>query len=147
MILRWREKTSFPVEIDGLLPDLILGRAVDDVLKLPARAGNQDAELGDLFSAQPSDGSSLILEGDLRPVRGIGRAMEQGSLIVRGRVGPHLGARMKGGSIELIGDADDWAGVPEDAGRPFAHPRRRGTRAWRLVSREPARDARGCHSG
>ena len=111
MILRWNDKTTLPVETDRLTPEGLLGRTSAEVSKLRIRVGNQDAELGDVFSVVEESEPILSLEGDLVHVRGIGRGMERGTLIVNGVAGPHLGARMSGGVIEVRGDVDDWAGA------------------------------------
>ncbi len=111
MILRWLDRTTLPVEMDRFTPEALLGLSTQVVSKAAIRVGNSDAELGDLFSIHPEGDGVLTLEGDLRPVRGIGRGMEQGTLVVRGRVGSHLGARMIGGVIEVHGDVDDYAGA------------------------------------
>src|SRR5690242_10822586 len=111
MILRWKDRTTLPVETDQLTPEALLGLAAAEVSKVCVRVGNQDAELGDLFSVVEESDPTLILEGDLVPVRGIGRGMERGTLIGHGVAGPHLGARMSGGVIEARGDVEDWAGA------------------------------------
>ena len=97
--------------MERLTPEAFLGRAPDEVARSIVRIGNQDAELGDVFSVDRDGSETLTLEGDLRHVRGIGRGMERGTLVVRGLAGPYLGAGMSGGEIEVHGDADDWAGA------------------------------------
>ena len=47
--------------------------------------------------------------------------MAAGTLTVRGNVGTHLGSGMRGGAIEVFGDADDWAGAELRGGRVLEH--------------------------
>jgi len=123
MLLRWLDKTHLPVEADGLVPATFAGLDAGAAARLRARVGNQTAELGDLFAVEPTDDATLSLEGDLRHVRGIGRDMAEGSLIVRGAAGPYLGAGMSGGTVEVHGDADDWAGAEMRGGLLRVHGR------------------------
>jgi formylmethanofuran dehydrogenase subunit C len=58
----------------------------------------------------------LILRGDLRRVKWIGRAMSRGKMTVEGSVGMHLGAYMAGGEIDVRGDAGDWIGAEMTGG-------------------------------
>ena len=110
MILRWRNKTTLPVESESLRPEEFLGLAAAGAARLPAHIGNQVGELGDIFECNDDGSIVLTLEGDLRRVRGIGRGMAAGRLVVRGTAGPELGHNMAGGEIEVFGDAGDRAG-------------------------------------
>jgi formylmethanofuran dehydrogenase subunit C len=113
MLLRWLDRTTLPVEADGLTPTALAGLSPADAQRRPIRVGNQRAELGDLFAVDPAEsgGDSLTIEGDMRNVSGIGRGMDGGTLTVRGVAGPHAGAGMSGGVLEIDGDAGDWAGA------------------------------------
>jgi formylmethanofuran dehydrogenase subunit C len=120
MILRWKDGTKLPVEADSLVPETVAGRPADEVARMPLSVGNARAEVGDLFVVDRSNGTgseeTLILEGDLRNLRGIGRRMARGTLTVRGDAGPYLGAGISGGLIEVHGNADDWAGAEMSGG-------------------------------
>ncbi len=123
MILQWLDRTTLPVDSDRLTPEVLGSLSADQGAALTVRVGNQDAELGDLFSVQDDGSETLTLEGDLRRVRGIGRGMSRGSLVVRGRGGAHLGAGMSGGSIEVFGDVGDWAAAEMRGGFLRVHGR------------------------
>ena len=113
MILRWLDKTTLARRADRLTPEAFLGRCAGRGREArPSAVGNQDAELGDVFSVD-ADGRR-----DARPWRatcatsaGSAGGWSGGRSIVRGDAGPHLGAGMTGGTIEVHGDADDWAGA------------------------------------
>jgi formylmethanofuran dehydrogenase subunit C len=79
-------------------------------MKLPL--GNTSVEVGELFDVDGdiADGH-LILEGDLRPVRGIGAGNSSGRIAVRGDVGPRAGVGMSGGELTIEGSAGPWAGA------------------------------------
>ncbi|MBX6314344.1 MAG: formylmethanofuran dehydrogenase subunit C, partial [Isosphaeraceae bacterium] len=112
LTLRWKGSTTLAVEADGLRPDTLAGLSAAEAARLPAVVGNISAELGELFEVA-GDGADghLVLEGDLRAVRGIGRGMASGRLTVQGDAGTHLGAGMSGGMIEVEGSVGDWAGA------------------------------------
>jgi len=111
MTLRWLSATTLPVEADGLTPEGLSGRTAAEVARLPLPVGNRDAAVGDLFAVGDADTSTLTFDGDVSCVRGIGRGLAGGSIVVRGRAGALLGAGMSGGSIVVEGDAGDWAGA------------------------------------
>ena len=111
MILRWRDATTLPVEVDGLTPSAVLGVSAADIRRQPARAGNRQVELGELFEVESTDDASLTLEGNLSHVRKLGAGMTGGHLVVRGDAGPWLGSGMLGGRIDVYGRAADGAGA------------------------------------
>jgi formylmethanofuran dehydrogenase subunit C len=111
MILRWLDKTSLPVEMEGLVPETFLGRSAAEVGRFAVHVGNQQAELGDVFSIHETAADCLTLEGDLGHVRGIGRGMSGGRMVVKGLAGAYVGAEMTGGVVEVDGDVSDWAGA------------------------------------
>ena len=56
------------------------------------------------------------MRGDAGRVKWIGRGMTRGRITIHGNAGMHLGAYMKGGTIEVTGDASDWVGAEMTAG-------------------------------
>jgi formylmethanofuran dehydrogenase subunit C len=110
-----------PVEADQFVPTTFLGLSVDAVSRLALHVGNAPASLGELFDVEDDGRDVLTLEGDLRHVRGVGRGMTEGSLVVRGAAGLFLGAGMTGGAIEVFGDVGDWAGAAMEGGRLHVH--------------------------
>jgi formylmethanofuran dehydrogenase subunit C len=125
--LRWLDKTTLPVEGTPLSPEALGGLPAAEVARRPIPVGNGTAEVGDLFRvgepADAPDADSITVEGDLRHVRGLGRGMARGTLVVRGDVGAHLGAGMSGGVITVHGDAADWAGAEMRGGLLRVHGR------------------------
>ena len=123
LILTWKNSTHVPIEGDILRPDAFAGRSVESVSRTLIRVGNAEAELGDLFTitGNSSEDSALLLEGDLRPVKRIGRGMAGGSIHVRGACGEGLGQAMHAGSITVDGSVGDSAGMAMRGG--FLHVR------------------------
>ena len=121
MILRWKDTTHAPIETDDFTPENLLPLAPAELARRPLLVGNQTAEFGDLFTIEPTDNPFLTLEGNLRHIRGLGRKMASGHLILRGQAGPYLGAEMIGGRIDLHGDAADYAGAEMRGGLIHIH--------------------------
>src|SRR3954447_4306211 len=106
LMLRTRDATRLPIEADGLLPDRLANLSAIEVSRLNLPVGNTSAPLGDPFRAEGKAGNgAIIFEGDRRPVRGIGRGLGSGTIIVRGDAGAELGAGMTGGAILAYGIA------------------------------------------
>lgn len=103
---------SLPVEATGLSPENLALLDASAAARLMLPVGNTTAEVGDLFQVV-GDGHDerVVFEGDLSHVRGLGQGMKSGSILVRGPVGPRLGAEMVGGRIEAEGDVAGWAGA------------------------------------
>jgi len=111
LTLTWKGPIGRAVDGDELRPETLAGRS-EVVARIPVPAGNSTVDLGELFRVE-GDGSDglIVLEGDLRPVRGLGSRMASGRMVIRGDVGPRLGSGMSGGSIEVEGSAGIWAGA------------------------------------
>jgi formylmethanofuran dehydrogenase subunit C len=107
---------AIPLEAECLTPDRLVGQSADAIARLPVWHGNRERGLGEFFTIDPG-GEDVILQGDLRRVKGIGLRMTAGRVIVHGSVGMHAGAEMTGGELHIDGDADDWLGAEMHGGR------------------------------
>ena len=112
LTFRWKGSTTLPVEATGLSPETLSSLDAGAAARLTVPVGNSTAAVGDLFQVA-GDGrdEQLEFEGDLTHVRGLGHGMKSGSIVVRGPVGPRLGAEMAGGSIDAEGGVAGWAGA------------------------------------
>jgi len=91
--LQWRGVTGLPVAAEGLAPVTLAPLSPAQRDRWPLRVGNRSVPLAELFRIEGSiDDGHLVLEGDLRQVRQIGRGMTSGRLTIRGNVGTELGA-------------------------------------------------------
>ena len=106
--IRPKSSDTIPIEAEVLRPDLVANKPLDQIKQLTVYHGNRKRQLGECFelAGDASDGQ-LVLEGDFTCVKRIGQNMESGRINVRGPVGMHLGAEMRGGTIEVEGDAGD----------------------------------------
>src|SRR5687768_4626705 len=100
-----------PLEAEALCPDRLANLSHSELCALTVYHGKRQHPLGEFFEVEGERSQDLVLYGDLRKVRWIGRAMTRGSVTAYGPVGMHLGAYMKGGWIEVHGDAGDWIGA------------------------------------
>lgn len=115
--LTLRTPASIPIELHSILPELVAGRALADIERLPILSGNRQLPLAELFAVSgTSDDEVLDLKGDLANVHGLGSRMASGTIRAAGSVGRHLGAEMTGGSILVQGDAGDWVGAEMHGG-------------------------------
>jgi len=108
---RLRRQPTVPLEAEVLSPDAVAPLSHAEILSLIVYHGKRQLPLGEFFDVEGERSEHLVLHGDLRKVRWIGRAMSRGSITVHGSVGMHLGAHMSGGRIDVLGDASDWIGA------------------------------------
>jgi formylmethanofuran dehydrogenase subunit C len=116
-----KEELATPLEVEALSPDIVCGLAHAEILDLPIFLGNRQRRLGDFFEVEGEKSASLELHGDLAQVKWIGRGMSQGSIVIHGNAGMHLGASMSGGTITVDGDAADWLGAEMSGGLIRVH--------------------------
>lgn len=111
LVLEYRGQTTIPVEVEGLLPELVQPLSLDEIQRHLIYHGNEQLPLGEMFgiSGDPADGQ-MIFEGDLSGVHWIGAGLKSGKIEVRGPAGRHIGSEMTGGEIHVQGDVSDWVG-------------------------------------
>ena len=120
--LHYTATTTVPVEIEGLTPDAMQSKSVDDVRRFEIFLGNQKVPLAEMFEIE-GDCSDLQwhFHGDLSGVHWIGAHMQEGSIHVHGAAGRHVGSEMGGGTITVEGNAGDWVGGEMHGGRIDVH--------------------------
>ncbi|MGD2144328.1 MAG: formylmethanofuran dehydrogenase subunit C, partial [Anaerolineae bacterium] len=96
VVLSLKEPTTIPIEADSISPDDFSGRSRDEIAALPVFYGRRRVSLGDLFTVDGSGSENIVVSGDLAHVKRIGQEMSRGSITIRGDVGMHLGAKMRG---------------------------------------------------
>src|SRR5687768_5237461 len=92
---------TVPLEAEVLSPDTVAELSGSAIRALPVYHGKRQLPLGDFFDVEGERSADLVIHGNLKKVRWIGRKMSQGSITVHGTVGMHLGAYMTGGRIEV----------------------------------------------
>jgi formylmethanofuran dehydrogenase subunit C len=108
--LTLKEQPNVPLEAESLSPDHTQGLTAGAVGALPVFLGKRQLRVDDFFAVEGEGGEQLEIRGDAHQVKWVGRGMTQGRINVVGNIGMHLGAYMKGGTIEVSGDASDWVG-------------------------------------
>jgi formylmethanofuran dehydrogenase subunit C len=130
-------ETDLGIEVDGIVPDRLLGLRLDEIAGMPVWIGRDKLDLRSAFKIEvtehfpASENNPITIRwtGDLSNVHLIGAQMKQGkieidssagrhvgygmsggSITVRGSVGDYAGAEMRGGLLEILGDAGDHLG-------------------------------------
>ena len=109
--LTLRAPLARPLDADAIAPDRLAALDAAQISALELWDGRTAVALGDVFTVVGGDRSpSLVLEGDLSQLHGVGTLMSGGTLEITGSVGNALGARMRGGTITVQGSAGDDVG-------------------------------------
>jgi formylmethanofuran dehydrogenase subunit C len=108
--LTLKRHPDVPLEAECLCPDVLAGKAPDEVRALPVFLGKRRLRLDEFFDLDGPADDTLELHGDLGRVKWVGKGMTRGRIRIQGNVGMHLGAFMRGGSIEVTGNVGDWVG-------------------------------------
>jgi len=108
--LTLKEQPVVPLEAEVLTPDLSACLANDAIRALPVYLGKRQCRVADFFTVEGEASDEIEIRGDARQVKWIGRGMSRGKITIVGNAGMHLGAYMKGGSIEVSGHVSDWLG-------------------------------------
>ncbi len=109
--LTYHGQTSIPVEIEGLVPNVVRELPLAEIERFEIFHGNEKLPLAELFkiAGDGSDGR-MEFEGNLAGVHWIGAGMTAGVIDVAGDAGRHVGSEMRGGEIHVHGNASDWVG-------------------------------------
>ena len=91
-------------------PDRMVGLANEAIRALPVYLGKRQCRLDEFFDVDGESSDQLEIHGDAAKVKWIGRDMTRGRIKIHGNAGMHLGAYMKGGTIEVTGNGSDWIG-------------------------------------
>src|SRR5689334_24983739 len=108
LVLTLKDQPHVPLEAEVLSPDRLAGLSNEAVRALPVHLGKRTLRLDELFTVEGDGSDELEIRGDLTKVKWVGKGMTRGRVTVAGNVGMHLGAHMKGGAIEVRGNAGDW---------------------------------------
>jgi formylmethanofuran dehydrogenase subunit C len=124
LILSYITPTPIPVEIEGLTPEAIREKSLDEIRRWEIVRGNRKLPLGEVFQVDgdPAD-MTWDMRGNLASVHWIGAHMREGTIRIHGPAGRHLGSQMRGGRITVDGDAGDWVGGEMHGGLIHVHGR------------------------
>ena len=118
LTLTLRVPTPLPVELEGLTPDWVLDKSLNEIERFQVFNGNRKLPLAEFFSitGDATDGSMVFL-GDLSNIHWIGAHMKSGEVLIEGNAGRHVGSQMRGGRLTVHGDCDDYTGAEMRGGR------------------------------
>ncbi len=121
VILSLRKAPDIPLEADTVTPTHFAGKGVKEIGEIPVQCGNEVLKLKDFFdvsgkSAPNPDETDILVKGDLRKVKMIGKGMNGGQITVEGDVGMYLGAEMVAGRIHVKGSVGPWAAAEMEGG-------------------------------
>jgi formylmethanofuran dehydrogenase subunit C len=114
--LTLKEPPPVPLECETLSPDATAGLSQDGIRALPIYLGKRLSSIGDFFDVDGERSDEILMVGDARRVKWVGRGMTRGRITIRGNAGMHLGSQMKGGAIDVTGDVSDWLGAEMSGG-------------------------------
>ncbi|MBS7637286.1 formylmethanofuran dehydrogenase subunit C, partial [Candidatus Bathyarchaeota archaeon] len=115
LTLRKKVEVSLPIDGQAISPDNFAGRTLEEIEGLPILVGNRERRLGDIFEvsgtpAERAEEQAIVILGDTRSFRWIGRRMTGGLIRLEGDAGFNLGEEMTGGAITVQGNVEDWLG-------------------------------------
>jgi len=106
-----QEQPTVPLEAEHVSPDHVAGLSNNAVRALPVFHGKRQCRLDDFFTVEGDGSDDIEILGDASRVKWIGQNMTRGSIKIHGNAGMHLGSGMRGGTIEVTGNASDWVGA------------------------------------
>ena len=121
MYMSLKQVPDIPIEADTITPSAFAGKTIEQIGKLEVIQGSGSRELREFFEikgnpAESAEETEIVLTGDLRKVKMIGKGMNGGIIKIEGDVGMHLGAEMIAGRISVKGSVDAWAGAEMSGG-------------------------------
>jgi formylmethanofuran dehydrogenase subunit C len=108
--LTLRSPLDRALSADAIAADRFAALGALEISALRLWDGRNSIALGDVFSVSGERAQTVVLEGDLAKLHGVGTMMSAGALEINGSIGNAVGARMKGGTITVQGSAGDDAG-------------------------------------
>jgi formylmethanofuran dehydrogenase subunit C len=110
--LTLRSPLDRALSADAIAADRFAALGALEISALRLWDGRNSIALGDVFSVSGERAQTVVLEGDLAKLHGVGTMMSAGALEINGSIGNAVGAgsAMSGGSLVIAGDAGDRAG-------------------------------------
>jgi len=121
VILSLKEAPELPLEADTITPTHFAGKSVKEIGEIPIQQGNEVFKLKDFFdisgeSGPTPDETEILVKGDLKKVKMIGKGMNGGRITIDGDAGMYLGAEMIAGRIHVKGSVGPWAAAEMEGG-------------------------------
>lgn len=119
--LELTHRPDIPIEAETITPSDFQNKDISSISRLPIQQGNRSYPLSDFFRIDGTPSPSvketeIVLHGDLRRVKMIGRRMNGGRITIKGNAGMYLGAEMVAGRIHVNGSVGSWAAAEMQGG-------------------------------
>ena len=109
--LKLRSPLDGLLEIDGVTGDRLAALSEHEIAALPALMGSRAAKLGDFFDVKGERSPDVRIEGDVSRMHRLAAGMTGGSVRVVGNAGDEAGLAMAGGVLQIEGNAGDRLGA------------------------------------
>ncbi len=108
--------SSIPIEAEIITTNNFAGKSIEEIKKLSVWRGNREKTLGDFFDVKGSKvddpaGLKIIIDGDVSRVKGIGKKMTAGEIVINGNAGMHTADLQNGGKMTVNGDVEGFCGL------------------------------------
>jgi formylmethanofuran dehydrogenase subunit C len=109
------------IDCSPLTPDLLAGKASNDIGAILLQCGNQQLRTDFVFDISGNDASHIEFRNSNGKLDYIGAHMSTGSITVHGNAGSYLGLQMKNGQLSVQGNADAFAACGMAGGMLHVH--------------------------
>jgi formylmethanofuran dehydrogenase subunit C len=109
VVLALREPLAHRLDAECVAPDRFAELSASEIGRLPVWYGRTAATLGDFFDVRGERSAHVRVEGETANVDALGRGMRGGELDVAGDAGHSTGAGMGGGTLVVHGAVGDDA--------------------------------------
>lgn len=116
LVLTLKQAPATWLDVSVLTPDRLSGLKLREIGALPLHLGRERVAVRDMFDIRQGDPRCIQIRRAHPRLVGIGTAMTDGTIEVRGHGGHYAGRRMRGGSIRVRGNAGDWCGAAMEGG-------------------------------
>lgn len=103
--LRLNTSPTGRINLSGINPTKLAGLSAAEVARLHVEAGPEKICLGDCFKVEGTGNDTLVIEGTNARCDFIGAENKDGTIIVDGDAGFYAGRQMRGGRLEIRGNA------------------------------------------
>ena len=111
MTFRLRDGVCVPVDMQSLVPNLLLNKSIREIGHLQILAGTKWTKVGELFQISGEDCQNLAIENSTIRLERVGSRMSSGSINVFGSTGAFAGQFMRGGKLIVNGSTGSYAAM------------------------------------
>ncbi len=118
LTLTQQVENNISIEANGIIPGLLRGQTTGQIKSLMVACGNEMIALGELFSVSGAmdQTETVVFDGFLKNVHGIGMEMGSGVIQICGDTGNRVGLKMSGGKIRSLANVGNHVGTEMTGG-------------------------------